>query len=212
MSDISDIPHDDSTYTGDVSDSVFSMDYVRQKAGELQDMMNSLDAGYFAASQALSIDGLDDDTRSSLQTFLDDFDQHRGMIRTTAEAINASAAVINAAGGRMPSLSIPQTLGIVPFVIPAALIAAVVAAGAIITWGVVWLNGLNQRLQNAQWLDAQDTPESRAQLAQTQAQAQTALDAANGSPWASIAGIAKWVGIAALAFLAYKAFSGRKGK
>jgi succinyl-CoA synthetase beta subunit len=210
LGDPSGFPHDDDSYTGDVSDSVFSMDYVRERGRQLQELMNNLDGAYMATLDALDTGALDEATAADLGNYLADFESRRATLRGTAEAFNAGAALVNAAGGRMPSLSIPATLGIVPLVIPAAMIAAVATAGALITWGVVWLQGLNARLANAQLLEAQDTPEARAALARSQATAANALDAVNGSPWTALSSLAKWGGIAALAWIAFRAF-GRSG-
>jgi hypothetical protein len=42
-------PHDDASYTGEVSNSTFSMDYVRSRVREYQTVLDALDRGYRAA-------------------------------------------------------------------------------------------------------------------------------------------------------------------
>lgn len=196
----------DLLYTGDVSSSVFSLDYVRTKAGEFQSMLNDLDAAYQAANNILASGALDPDSVAEIQASLDEFDSKRFLLRTTAEGFNLGAATINSLGGRMPVLSVPATLGLAPLVVPAALIAAVATAGALVTWGVIWLNGLNERLARAQIFDA--LPESdRAEVARSMAIVDNAAKAADSSPLATVASMVKWGVFAFLAFLAYRAFS-----
>ena len=203
----------DVSYTGEVSDSTFSLDYARQKGREFQALLVQLDAGYNAALFALNeIPDLDEATKDDLFALVSEFESRRFTLKATAEAFNAGAAAINAMGGRMPELSIPSTLGFLPaLTIPAALIGAVAAAATLITWGVVWLRGVNDRLAFAQLLDAQNSPESRAKLAQAQAAASNALAAAEESPVSALAGAAKWIALAALGFVAWKAFSATRG-
>lgn len=199
----------DAGYTGDYTpDATISVDYVREKGRQFQSLLNDLDAGYGAAIYALSeVDGIDPDTADGLAALVEEFESKKLTLKLTAEAFNAGASLINAAGGRLPELSIPQTLGFAPIVVSGAMIAAVATAATLITWGVAWLQGLNDRLATAQLLDAQDTPEARAKLAAAQMQARNALAASQESPVVAIAGAFKWVALAALGWFAYKAIS-----
>lgn len=195
----------DVSYTGETGESSLSAQYYRNKVTEFQTVLDALDRGAMAARAAIESGALDWDTEQALADQLADYDARKFTLRTTAEAINAGAAAWNAMGGRMPSLSIPSGLGLVP-VIPLALIAAVATAATLIVWGRAWLQGVNDRLQAAQLLAAIDDPEKRAQVASAAMQAASAAQAAESSPIASIANVAKWVSIAALAFIGWRAY------
>ena len=126
----------------------------------------------------------------------------------TAEAINAGAAAINALGGRFPSLSIPGTLGLPPLIVPAAMVAAVGTAAALIVWGSQWVQGVNDRLKRAQIIDAA-TPEQRASIVAAMAESDNAVSVAGSSMLASLAPTVKWVAIGIGAFLLYRAYMSR---
>lgn len=198
-------PHDDTSYEGEQSDSAFSMDYYRSKAREFQDVLNQVDAAATAARIAIDSQ-VDDDLTRDLVGMLQEFDAKKLTFRLTAEGINAGAALINSMGGRFPTLSIPQGLGIAPFVIPAAAVAAIATAATLITWGVSWIDGVKQRMLYAQ-LTEKGTPEQQGELARALALAESAQRSSQESPLSSIAGIVKWGAIALGAWLAYQAFT-----
>ena len=204
----------DASYTGSVSTSPVSLDYFRSKITEFQSTLQGLDVGYQAALNALDAGAgaLDDATYYGLQDAVNEFQSKRWTMRATAEAINAGAAVINAAGGRMPSLNIPGTLGLLP-AIPFAAIAAIGTAATLTVWGNTWLRGLNDRLKAAQLLDAQGTPEARAALAVSIAQSDAAIATAEASGFSALAPLLKWVTVGVGAWMLWKAFqSFKKGK
>jgi len=201
--------HDDESYVGEQSTSVFSMDYYRNKAREFQDMLNHVDQAAQAAQSAIDAD-IDPDLSSGLQNMLNEFAMRKFTFRAAAEGINAGAALINSAGGRMPQLSVPSGLGIAPIVLPAAAIAAFGVAAALIVWGSQWIAGVNARLRDAQLLENVTDPTKRAALASAIAQGEAAAALANESPLSSIAGIVKWAAIAIAAWMAYRALSDRK--
>jgi len=198
--------HDDASYTGETGDSVISVQYARNKVTEFQQTLQALDQGYQAALAALAVPGLDDSTRADLQSLVDEFEGKRWILRTTGEAINLGAAAFNAAGGRLPVLSIPQTLGFLP-ALSIPMIAAVGTAAALIAWGRTWLQGLNDRLKLAQQLDAQTTPEAKAALAQATALADSAAATANGTGLAALMPLLKWGAIGLGGFLLFRALS-----
>ena len=152
---------DDESYSGEApSTSMLSMDYYRNKAREFQSTMNALDEARTAAVNTLSL-GVDPETSAYLQGWLTEFEGRRGWLRGIAEGINLASEVVNAAGGRMPVLSIPRGLGILPAIaLSATSIAAFGAVAAAVTWGAQAVSGLNDRLATAQLLDAQATPEA----------------------------------------------------
>jgi hypothetical protein len=205
------VSNSDATYTGDVSTSPVSLDYFRSKVTEFQSTLQGLDVGYRAALNALDqgAGALDDETYAGLQDLVTEFQSKRWTMKATAEAINAGAAVINAAGGRMPKLNIPGTLGLLP-AIPFAAIAAIGTAAALTVWGNTWLKGLNDRLKTAQLLDAQSTPEARAALAVSIAQSDAAIATAEASGFSTLAPMLKWAAISVGAWMLWKAWNGRK--
>lgn len=191
---------DDTSYSGaPVAPSAFSLDYYRAKYAEFQQVLTALDAAYNAGVDLWSV--TQDEV---LAQKLDEYEARRGMVKTTAEALNFAAQAVNAAGGRMPVLSIPGSLGALPpLLIPAGVLAAV---ATIIVWGRGFIAGLVQYMQDAQALAAQDTPEKKAALAAALAKARAAQAEAD-TPLASAANIVKWGAIAFGAWLAWRAFS-----
>jgi hypothetical protein len=192
------------------SQSVFSMDYYRQKATEFQVTLTALDRAYTAANAAIQSGALSQEDIDGLQGFIDDYESRRMWVRGAAEAINAGAAAINAAGGRFPALSVPQTLGIAPLAVPVAIAAGLATAAAIIVWGNAAIKGVNERLARAQLLDGA-TPEQRAALARAMAESDAAVSVADSSMLGGIAPLVKWGAIALAAWLAYRAWQGSKG-
>lgn len=197
----------DASYTGDVSTSAFSLDYYRQKAREFQSILNEVDGTARAARQAID-DDISPELSTDLSSMLSEFDSKKLAFRLAAEGINAGAAVINSAGGRFPSLSIPAGLGFAPFVIPVAAVAAIATAATLIVWGVQWIEGVKQRMLYEQ-LTSKGTPEQQASLARALALADSSARASSDSPLASVAGIVKWGAIAAVAWMAYRELTKR---
>jgi len=197
---------DDESYAGETGESQFSMQYWRNKAGEFQLILNQVDAAARAAQSAIDAD-VDPTLTDDLLAMLSEFDGKKMLFRATAEGINAGAAVINAAGGRFPQLSVPSGLGIVPaLAIPAATIAAFGVAASLLVWGAQWVSGVVDRMRFAQLSGMVTDPAKREALALSQANAEMALKATSESPLTSIAGVVKWGAIAFAAFLAWKAF------
>lgn len=188
--------------------SPFSMDYYRRKAVEFQQVLDALDRSYWAASGALGTGALDDATATALEAALADYDSRKGQLRLTAEAINAGAAAINSMGGRFPRLSIPGTLGLPPLLAPAALVAAIGAAAALIAWGSQWIAGVNERLRRAQIIEG-TSPANRDAIVRAIAESDNAVNVAEGSFLASLAPTVKWITIGIGAFLLYRAYSNR---
>jgi hypothetical protein len=184
------------------------MDYYRRKAVEFQQVLDALDRSYWAASGALGTGALDDATATALEAALADYESRKGQLRLTAEAINAGAAAINSMGGRFPRLSIPGTLGLPPLLAPAALVAAIGAAAALIAWGSQWIAGVNERLRRAQIIEG-TSPANRDAIVRAIAESDNAVNVAEGSFLASLAPTVKWVAIGIGAFLLYRAYSNR---
>jgi hypothetical protein len=183
--------------------------YFRDKALEFQQIINALDAtsrevdmliGALPESQVLD----------ELVAQKAELEGKKGQIKLVAEAVNFAANGLNQLGANLPTINIPQTLGAVPLVVAGAGAAAVAAAAAVIVWGKAWIDGINQRLRNAQLLES--VPEAdRARVAEAVLKTDVALAQANQSPLASVAGIVKWIAIGAVAFFAYQAFQQYRG-
>ena len=148
-------------------------------------------------------------TTEYLQAWIADFENRRGYLRTIAEGINLASNAVNAAGGRMPVLSLPATLGFVPIAIGAAGVAAFAAAAAAITWGAQFISGLNQRMAQAQLLDAA-SPEARDRIAVETSRVMAANEAFNFSPLTALAPLLKWGALAAVGWMAWKLIAARR--
>lgn len=202
-------PNDDASYTGETGDSAWTLQYYRNKASEFQAVLNAVDQSAQVLRESIDVFADDPQAVAELQTLLGDFESKRWQFRATAEAINAGAAVINAAGGRFPQLSIPSGLGLIP-AIPAATIAAVGVAAALIVWGLGFSRSVAATINRYVTLSQIADPAKRAEAAQLALRADQAIAASEVSPITSIAGIVKWGAIAAVAFLAWKQFGTQK--
>lgn len=197
-----------------VETSQFSVEYWRQKASEFQRAINSVDS-IAQDSWALASVLPEGPQLDAIMGGLDELESKRTAMRIAAEGINAGAAVINAAGGRFPVLSVPATLGLPPLVLPAAAVAAFTAAAALVSWAVAWSSAQAQRIGAAraaamEIADPDKRDETLAEIARLEARSRAAADAGD-SPLASIASIAKWAGLAVLGFMAWRAFQGSRG-
>lgn len=200
-------PNTDASYGGETGESVFSLQYYRNKASEFQSIMDSLDTTARSIRTVLSA-GVNEDDADELQMWLNEFESKKFLFRSTAEAINAGSYVINAAGGRFPVMQVPQTLGIAP-ALPFVAIAALATAATLIVWGRDWMAGVNRRLHDQRMLDAIADPEQRAVAAQAVLQANVAQEKANASTFSQVANVVKWGAIAALAWMGYRMYVNR---
>lgn len=183
--------------------------YFRDKAVEFQQIINALDSTSNEVDMligALPESALLDELVAQKAAL----ESKKGQIKLVAEAVNFAANGLNQLGANLPTVNLPQTLGAAPLVIAGAGAAAVAAAAAIIVWGKAWIDGINQRLRNAELLAS--VPEAdRARVAEAVLKTDVAVAQANQSPLASVAGIVKWVAIGAVAFFAYQAFQQYRG-
>ena len=200
-------PNTDASYGGEVGDSVLSMQYWRDKAGEYQRVMDSLDTTARAIRTVLGA-GVSEQDADELQMWLSDYEDKRAMFRGTAQAINAGAMVVNAAGGRFPVMQVPQTLAALPM-LPIVAVAAFATAATLISWGRSWMEGVNRRLHDQRMLDTITDPEQRARAAEAVLQANSAQASASTSPWVAAAGIVKYGAFALLAYMGWKMWNNR---
>lgn len=187
-----------------------TVEYWRQKANEFQSTMNAVDT---IAQESWSLASVlpDGPQRDAILAGMDEMESKRATMKLAAEGINAAAAVINAAGGRFPVLSLPPALGLPPLALPAAAVGAFTVAASLVAWAVGWVRVQTARINSSTAaLEFIDDPETRGrvagEIARTRAAAEQAAATASDSPLASIAGVVKWAGIAALAFFAFRAF------
>ena len=183
--------------------SVVSADYLRAKIIELQVMMNSLDESHRAADAALSSGALTLDSQEQLATVMAQYLEKRDWLRGIAQSVNVAAEAANAVGLRMPVLAIPRTLGAVPLVGLAVVIATAAAA---ITWGQEVVVAYNERLRRAQLIEAA-TPEQRARVIDAIASSDAATQASQGGVVAQVAPLLKWLALGAAAWVAYQAWT-----
>lgn len=186
-----------------------STSYFADKAREFQSVINALDAT--DREVGLLIGALPESALlDELVEQKAELEGKKGQIKLIAEAVNFAANGLNQLGANLPTINLPQTLGAAPLVVAGAAAAAVAAAAAIIVWGKAWIDGINQRLRNAELLAS--VPEAdRGKVAQAILTTDVALAQANESPLASIAGVVKWVAIGAVAFFAYQAWTQYQG-
>lgn len=200
-------PNTDASYGGEVGDSAVSMQYWRDKAREYQQVMDSLDTTAQAIRTVLG-SGVTETDADELQQWLNDYEDKRLIFRGTAQAINAGAAVVNAAGGRFPVMQV-RSLAALP-ALPIVAVAAFATAATLISWGRNWMTGVNRRLHDQRMLDAITDPDQRAQAAQAVLAANSAQQAAESSPWVSVAGAVKWGAISLLGFMAWRMYQNRR--
>lgn len=202
-------PGDDVSYTGDVSESPVSVDWFRNQLRQFQSALVTADQAYQAGSAAFVLTG---DEGIALQ--LAEYDSKAREIKSLAETLNQGAEMVNAMGGRMPVLSIPQTLGVLPaMVIPAVVVAAALGVGAWVAWARGFASGIVQGIDSARAaaIDANATAEVVAAIDAERAKAVRAQSTGfslasglfSGTGWT----LAKLAAIGGLAWLAWRSFN-----
>lgn len=198
MSTLGDVgPHDDVSYGGDTS--VISFDYFRDKYREFQVCMNAADQAYQAGLSVLQIA-----PDAEIDRLLTEYESESSRVKTIAEALNAGASIVNAAGGRMPVLSIPQTLGLPPLLMPAAVVAAVAAAATYVGWSLGYVGAMTRAIEVVN--ESTASTEAKAEITRQLQRAKAAAQLGSGTSLSLLSGPVKIIAIGALAFLAWKAF------
>lgn len=197
----------DPGYTGEVvSASELSRfadpDYYRQKVLEFQSQLNAL-AASADTLLALRDQVTDSGLVESIDAWLADFYDRKGTLLLVAEGVNAAAQTANAAGVRMPVVSVPQQLA----AFPPLVLAAIAGAAAGVAWAIAY--AVDKIAQAVSLTTQKETiallPENERAAAlaasqkiqQAQANAQSALG--------SIAGLVKWIAIGLALFFGYRA-------
>jgi hypothetical protein len=193
-----------------------SPDYWREKAREFQVALNAADKiaveGYAALGSRLPPGA----ERDAIAQAVAEYEEKKSWLKGIAEAVNAFAALYNGVGGRFPKLSIPQSLGFLPFAVPAAVAGSLALLGSAIAWCVAWSRNTATQIgaapQAASMItDEQLRNETLAEVSRIAARANAAALEAEGSPFAGLGSALKWGGIAVLAFLAYQAWQKSRG-
>lgn len=197
-------PNDDASYTGEVSDSPVSVDYVRTKIREFQAVMNALHESYESGLWTWNETG---QTDSTLDNLLRDYESNSAQIKALAETLNVGAEAANAVGLRMPVLSIPQTLGVAPMAIvfPAAVVAAIAAVASWVSYARGYSAAMTDAIRVVR-TNLGDTEQARA-IEQQLTRASEAQRKINLPDLSQISGTVKLISIAALAFLGWKVWS-----
>lgn len=199
------IPHDDESYTGEVSTSPVSMDYFRAKFLEFQQAMNALDTAYQAGTAAYFASDPPDE---EIYALLLDYEQNAAQIKGIAETLNMGANLVNSMGGRMPSLSVPQSLGFLPaLTLPAAIVGAIAAVATWMTYSLGYVRGMKAAIDRI----IQSVPEAQrpalvAALSQTAEAERQLVSNPLSSVGAAFGGVAGLVKVAVVGFLGYMAW------
>lgn len=166
--------------------------YFTRKINEFQGMVYDLDTTEANVRSFIQDYNINDPV---LLEQLDAFDTKKAVIRGAAEALNLAVAGINAIGGNLPSVRLPQGLAA----------SAVAVAAALIVWGRDWIAGVNDRLKTREVLE--QIPEAqRGQAAADLLKLEATRKNSELSPLGNIANIVKWAAIAAGIYFAFQAF------
>lgn len=204
-------PNDDVSYGG--NGGALSLDYVRGKMREFQEALNAADVAYQAAD---AVYRETDPPSETLYALLIDYESKAQTLKTTAQTLNLAADAVNAMGGRLPALSIPGTLGLPAFVLPAAAVAAVAAVAGIVSWKISYVAGVKRGIEEAKAIvretvsDPVQRDETLARMDGKLAEIRAAESFTTGTALdflgQSFGGIAKIAIVGLLGYLAWRSF------
>lgn len=206
-------PRDDQSYTGELSTAPVSMDYFRAKFLEFQQAMNAGDRAYQAGVAAYFAS--DPDTSpdySELYALLTDYESRASEYKGIAETLNMGANIVNTLGGRLPQLSIPQSLGALPaLALPAGVLLALSAALGAISYMVGFTAGMESVLRKIEAMpENASKPEIVAAVREAvQARKDLTLNPLSGVgvTLGGFAGLLKIAVVGGLAYMAWKSFN-----
>ena len=180
------------------------LSYIEQKVAEFQATLNNVDDTASMLDQ-LYVDCEDDEMLARIGDQIDAYESRKTAFRFAAEAFNAAAYAVNAAGGKLPMVEIPPGLGLLP-VVPLAYMAAITGAVILIDWAHNWITvSYNLAVEAAKTIS--DPAKRDAQLANI---SNTAAKQQSTGGIGSIATAVKWVGIGLLAYVAWQTFGKQK--
>ena len=199
-----------------------NLSYFQQKLATFQGVLNGMDATYTELTNLLN-SGLNSDDAANVQAMLDEFTARKAAFSYAAEAYNFVANTVTSAGGSLPSLAIPQSLGFLPAAIPFGYVAAIATAAVLIGFGLDWMTRASKLSQDVSsryvaLANATTDPTEKTRLLNAGMVAQQAADAAAaaannsnaGGILGQIANIIKWVAIGAGVYLIYDMATKRK--
>lgn len=181
--------------------------WYQQKVTEFQNALISVDQSAQALETLLVCD-ITEEQVNEIQARLSEYYVRRSVFRTTAEAFNMAASLVNSVGGNMPSVQIPSGLGLAPVVIPAAVAAAIAGAALLITWASGWTNGNKNKVREI--LELMQPGPDRDAAAAAAAQAAAASDSMFGNALSGVSGVVMWLAIGVGAWFIYQSVN--KGK
>lgn len=179
-----------------------SLDYYRDKIREFQVTLNEL-AKTKESLSTLATLPLPPAEAAEIVEWFTQYEEKRGTVLATAEAVNMASQAANAIGVRMPVLSIPQTLNAPPLMI-AGIAAAVATAAALTAWAIDRIADARAIANRIALIDAL-TPDERAEAVKREQE--IALAQANAlNPVSAVANAIKWVAVGVAALFAYRAW------
>lgn len=180
-----------------------SLDYYRGKIEEFQSYLNALAISHDAMITLAQQIDTSDDLYGQIDNWLNDLQNNTSALQIAATAVNTAAEGINAVGGRMPEISVPQQLSAVPLVAIAAIAAAVAGTAWAVSYAIGKMQDAQVILSNNQTI-ANAPPEQQAAVAQALSKI-TSAQASASNPLGSLSTIIMWVGIAVAAWFGLKA-------
>jgi hypothetical protein len=188
----------------------FSLAYYQDQIVAFQNAVTALDQAAQHVTDLLTLETLDDQSRTELQAWIDDFNGKKFEIRAAAMAINAVADTAQAVGFNVPNVTLPQSLGFAPLAI-VGLAAAVAAAAAVVAWSIQAIAVAQQTTEQVKLRLAAianlPVADQEKLLAAEQgiAAARASAEAGAGGTLSTVATIIKWVAIGAALWFAYRA-------
>ncbi len=181
--------------------------WYQQKVTEFQNVLINVDQ-MAQALETLLVCDITEEQVYDIQAQLTEFYNRRALFKTTAEAFNMAAALVNSVGGAMPSVDIPGGLGLAPVVIPAGIAAAIAGAAVLVSWAVVWVAASNNKVKDILSM-LPDGPNKEAAIIAA-AQAESANRGLIGNALSGVSDIVMWLAIGVGAWFIYKSVN--KGK
>jgi len=198
--------------------------FFQQQITQFQNILWSVDSAAITLQSLAANPDLSADDAASVNALLDEYAGRKAAFKFAAEAFNAIASTINAAGGSVTALEIPAGLGFAPLAIPVGYAVAIAAATILVSFGVGWLSRATTLSADVSsryiaLANATTDPTEKQRLLNMGAVAQAAADQvaqksadAGSTTLGQLSNIAKWVAIGAGLFLIYKMIYDKGGK
>lgn len=176
--------------------------YFQQKVEDFQNLLFDLDTGAAALQSIYDWDdNLNPEFNQAMAAHLDEYAERKSDFKMAAESLNMAIGGYNAMGGELPEIRIPSGLGIPPLVLGAGALVALGVVAGLTSFGINWLKTSSEITRLNINLDAIKDPTQKANVAAAQLQIEASAKAAETGTMSQVAGIIKWVAIAAVAYL-----------